>query len=131
MEQAWTQLSRVGLTALFATRLWYSIEDVDELMVNADEWKRLLGVDGLATASFNGFWYRSREGAALICSGAPGPHRYGSSYLWRFLEHAQALGKSPLPGTQACLYFTSLANVVALDDQGPASSAAETDLLSR
>ena len=32
IHHAWNKLAEVGLTALFATRLWYAIDEVEEFM---------------------------------------------------------------------------------------------------
>ena len=62
IEYAWTKLTGAGLTHLFSTKLWNSIDEVDDFMIHAAGWSALLNPAQLATTSCDGFW------SLAICS---------------------------------------------------------------
>ncbi len=98
IKYAWTQLTRVGLTSLFATKQWYSFDEVNELVVIADESCADLGPDKLATASCNGLWHflGTDNGPAVAkkwCADL-GPDKFAKAScngLWHFLGTEKGL----------------------------------------
>jgi hypothetical protein len=67
IEYAWTKLTGAGLTHLFSTKLWNSIDEVDDFMIHAAGWSALLNPAQLATTSCDGFWslVRTAQGKAI------------------------------------------------------------------
>ena len=69
IEHAWNQLSSVGLAAaLFATKRWYTIDEVDELVAGAQVLVQSLGLQNIGTASCDGLWHfmGTEDGPAVV-----------------------------------------------------------------
>jgi len=93
IEYAFNQLKSVGLAdAIFATKLWYTMEEVDEVMANSRFWAQKLGQKKLATASCDGFWHflSSENGPAVAKEwrGDLGPDNFATlsnDSFWHFV----------------------------------------------
>ena len=62
IERAWTKLNELGMSALLATKLWYSVDEVDEFMEGLNVLAKLLTPAQLAAASCNGLWHLMNDG---------------------------------------------------------------------